>query len=167
MAEYRTGDIHNVMLAGLRSVGKTTLAEALLFAAGAIDRQGSVEQGTSASDFQAEEQAHHHSVYAALLHADHAGKRINIVDVPGASDLVGQAYACLPAVETLVLVMTPDSGVDRMSSRLMKKAQELDLPRSTARSSGRFFWRCRNASDGAVSRSTCRASRAPTSSTVS
>lgn len=128
MAEYRTGDIHNVMLAGLRSVGKTTLAEALLFAAGAIDRQGSVEQGTSASDFQAEEQAHHHSVYAALLHADHAGKRINIVDVPGASDLVGQAYACLPAVETLVLVMTPDSGVDRMSSRLMKKAQELDLP---------------------------------------
>ena len=128
MAEYRTSDIHNVLLAGPRSSGKTTLAEALLFKAGEISRQGTVEAGTSASDFEKEERDHHHSVYSALLHATHQGKRINIVDLPGAPDLIGQAIACLPAAETMVLVMDPESGVDSMSRRLVKLAQDLDLP---------------------------------------
>ncbi|MCZ6807695.1 MAG: GTP-binding protein, partial [Deltaproteobacteria bacterium] len=87
MAGYRTADIHNVLLAGLRSGGKTTLAEALLFRAGEINRKGTVESGTCASDFEKEERDHHHSVYSALLHVTHQGKRINILDLPGAPDL--------------------------------------------------------------------------------
>lgn len=128
MPGYGTTDIHNVLLAGPRSSGKTTLAEALLFRAGEINRQGTVEAGTSASDFEQEEREHHHSVYSALLHATHRGKRINILDVPGAPDFIGQAIACLPAAETMVLVMDPEVGVDSMSRRLLKLAQDLDLP---------------------------------------
>ena len=128
MPDFGTGDIHNVLLAGSRSSGKTTLAEALLFHAGEIGRQGAVDAGTSASDFEKEEQAHHYSVYSTLLHATHQGKRINLLDLPGAPDFIGQAIACLPAAETMVLVMDPDVGVDSMSRLLVKLAHSLDLP---------------------------------------
>lgn len=128
MSSYQTPDIHNVLLAGLRSGGKTSLVEALLFAAGEIKRKGSVEQGNCTSDFEKEEHAHQHSVYASLLHATHKGRRINLLDVPGAADLIGQTIACLPAVETMLLVIDPQSGVDSMSRRLMRLAREMRLP---------------------------------------
>ena len=128
MAAHGTADIHNVLLAGPRSSGKTTLAEALLFRAGETNRKGAVDAGTSASDFEKEEREHHHSVYSSLLHATHLGKRINLLDLPGAPDLIGQAIACLPAAETMVLVMDPDAGVDSMSRRMVRLAHDLDLP---------------------------------------
>jgi elongation factor G len=128
MPDFGTDDIHNVLLAGSRSSGKTTLADALLFRAGEVSRQGTVDAGTSASDFEKEEQAHHYSVYSTLLHATHQGKRINILDLPGAPDFIGQAIACLPAAETMVLVMDPEAGIDSMSRRLVKLAHDLDLP---------------------------------------
>jgi len=128
MPDFGTAEIHNVLLAGSRSSGKTTLAEALLFRAGEVKRQGTVDAGTSVSDFEKEEQAHHYSVYSTLLHATHQGKRINILDLPGAPDFIGQAIACLPAAETMVLVMDPDAGIDSMSRRLVKLAHNLDLP---------------------------------------
>jgi elongation factor G len=128
MSDFGTADIHNLLLAGSRSSGKTTLAEALLFHAGEIGRQGTVDGGTSASDFEKEEQAHHYSVYSTLLHATHQGKRINILDLPGAPDFIGQAIACLPAAETMVLVMDPEVGIDSMSRLLVKLAHDLDLP---------------------------------------
>jgi elongation factor G len=128
MPDFGTADIHNVLLAGSRSSGKTTLAEALLFHAGEVSRQGTVDAGTSVSDFEKEEQAHHYSVYSTLLHATHQGKRINILDLPGAPDFIGQAIACLPAAETMVLVVDPDAGIDSMTRRLVKLAHDLDLP---------------------------------------
>ena len=128
MSDFVTADIHNVLFAGSRSSGKSSLAEALLFHAGEISRQGAVDGGTSASDFEKEEQAHHYSVYSTLLHATHQGKRINILDLPGAPDFIGQAIACLPAAETMVLVMDPEVGIDSMSRLLVKLAHELDLP---------------------------------------
>ena len=128
MAYFDTADFHNVLLAGPRSSGKTTLAEALLFRAGEISRQGNVDAGTAASDFEKEEQAHHYSVYSTLLHAGHQGKRINILDLPGAPDFIGQAIACLPAAETMVLVMDPERGIDSMTRRLLKLARNLELP---------------------------------------
>lgn len=128
MPDFDTADFHNVLLAGPRSSGKTTLAEALLFRAGEISRQGNVDAGTVASDFEKEEQAHHYSVYSTLLHANHQGKSINILDLPGAPDFIGQAIACLPAAETMLLVMDPERGIDSMSRRLLKLARSLDLP---------------------------------------
>ncbi|MGB9338574.1 MAG: elongation factor G [Polyangiales bacterium] len=128
MPDFETADIHNILLAGSRSSGKTTLAEALLFHAGEISRQGTVDAGTSASDFAKEEQSHQYSVYSSLLHATHQGKRINLLDLPGAPDFIGQGIASLPAAETMVLVMDPEAGIDSMSRRLVRLARSFDLP---------------------------------------
>ena len=105
MASYTTADIRNVLLAGHGGAGKTTLADALLFASGTATRKGAVADGSSFSDFEKEEKEHGHSIYASILHADHQGKRINLIDCPGSPDLLGQAIACLPAVETVAVVV--------------------------------------------------------------
>ena len=61
--------------------------------------------GSSFSDFEKEEKEHKHSIYSCILHADHEGKRINLIDTPGSPDLIGSALACLPAVETVAVVI--------------------------------------------------------------
>src|SRR5215212_6322546 len=104
-SSYSTADIRNVLLVGHGGCGKTSLADALLFASGTVKHKGSVSDGSSFSDFEKEEKEHKHSIYPAVLHADHLGKRINIIDTPGSPDLVGQAIACMAAVETVACVI--------------------------------------------------------------
>src|SRR5947208_5756151 len=101
MPKYGTADIRNIALVGHGGSGKTTLADAMLLASGTVTRKGSVLDGSSFSDFEKEEKEHKHSIYPALLHCDHNGKRINLIDAPGSPDLVGAAITCLPAVETV------------------------------------------------------------------
>src|SRR5437870_11798720 len=98
MPTYSTADLRNVLLAGHGGSGKTTLADAMLFASGAVNRKTSVADGSSFSDFEKEEKEHKHSIYSSILHCDHQGKRINLIDSPGSPDLIGAALACLPAV---------------------------------------------------------------------
>jgi len=128
MATLSPADLRNVLLAGSRSSGKTTLAEALLFHAGETSRQGDVLAGTSKSDAEPEERAHHFSVYASLLHATHRGKRINLLDLPGAPGFIGQAISCMPAAETMLLVLDPATGIDSTSRWLLKIARARALP---------------------------------------
>src|SRR5712671_6218370 len=99
MPSYTTADIRNVLIAGHGGAGKTTLVDALLLASGTVNRKAAVADGSSFSDFEKEEKEHKHSIYASVLHADHQGKRINLIDCPGSPDLIGQGIACLPAVE--------------------------------------------------------------------
>ena len=82
MPTYTTAGIRNVLLVGHGGCGKTSLADALLFASGTVGRKGSPTDGSSFSDFEKEEKEHKHSIYSCLLHADHQGKRINIVNTP-------------------------------------------------------------------------------------
>lgn len=130
MAAYTTGDIRNVLLVGHGSSGKTTLADAMLFASGAVNRKGSVADGSSFSDFEKEEKEHKHSIYALFLHFDHLGKRINLIDTPGSPDLIGQAIMCLPAVETVACVINAQNGIEVVTGRLMDAAREANLPRA-------------------------------------
>src|SRR5687768_1947855 len=130
MPKYTTGDIRNILLVGHGHCGKTTLADAMLFAANAVPRKGSVADGSSYSDFEKEEKEHKHSIYPAILHMDHLGKRINLIDSPGSTDLIGQAYACLPAVETVVVVINAQSGIEVVTRRMMDAAKERNLPRA-------------------------------------
>src|SRR6201747_2986734 len=111
MPSYTTADIRNVLIAGHGGSGKTTLVDALLLASGTVNRKASVTDGSSFSDFEKEEKEHGHSIYSSLLHADHLGKRINIIDTPGSPDLIGHAIACLPAVETVAVVINAQSGM--------------------------------------------------------
>ncbi len=106
MAEYRTTDIRNVALLGHGSEGKTTLAEAMLFAAGIIDRQGKVEDGTTVTDFDPEEVKRGSSISAAVAPVDWAGKILNIIDVPGYFDFIGEMMGPLRVVETAAIVVS-------------------------------------------------------------
>jgi elongation factor G len=130
MPSYGTGDIRNVLIVGHGYSGKTTLADAMLFASGAVNRKGSVLDGSSFGDFEKEEKEHGHSIYAHVLHCDHLGKRINLIDTPGSPDLIGQAIACLPAVETVACVINAQSGIEVVTRRLMEAARERGVPRA-------------------------------------
>src|SRR4051812_22924183 len=130
MPSYSTADIRNVLLVGHGGCGKTFLADALLFASGAGTRKGSVEDGSSFSDFEKEEKEHKHSIYSSVLHFDHDGKRVNLIDAPGSPDLIGQAMAALPAVETVVVVVNATSGIEVVTRRMMEAAKDWNLPRA-------------------------------------
>src|SRR5215216_2575435 len=130
MPSHATPDIRNVLLTGHGGSGKTTLADAMLFAAGAVTRKASVADGSSFSDFEKEEKEHKHSIYSAVLHLDHAGKRINLIDAPGSPDLIGSAIACLPAVETVAVVINATSGIEIVTRRMMEAAKDRNIPRA-------------------------------------
>lgn len=130
MPSYSTDDIRNVLIAGHGGSGKTTLVDAMLFASGAVNRKGSPADGSSFSDFEKEEKEHKHSIYASVLHCDHLGKRINLIDAPGSPDLIGQAIAAMPAVETVAVVVNAQSGIDVVTRRMMEAAKDRNLPRA-------------------------------------
>src|SRR2546421_2542963 len=130
MPNYTTADIRNVLIAGHGGSGKTTLVDALLFASGTVNRKASVADGNSFSDFEKEEKEHKHSIFSSLLHADHLGKRINIIDSPGSPDLIGAAIACMPAVETVAIVINAQSGVEVVTRRIMEAAKLHNIPRA-------------------------------------
>ena len=130
MPTYSTADIRNVLFAGQGQSGKTALCDALLFKSGAVTRLGSVADGTSFSDFEKEEKEHKHSICASVLHLDHEGKRINIIDSPGSPDLLGASLACLPAVETVVVVINAERGIEVVARRIMEAAMGRNLPRA-------------------------------------
>src|SRR5437016_12769424 len=91
MAKHKVEDIRNVALVGHGAAGKTSLADALLFKAGAVTRRGSVDDGTSISDYDDEEHKRHFSIDTSVLHADFDGKDLEILDVPGYPDSIGAA----------------------------------------------------------------------------
>ena len=99
-------------------------------ASGTIKHKASVLDGSSASDFEKEEKEHGHSIYSAILHCDHLGKRINIIDTPGSPDLIGYGIAALPAVETVAVVINAQSGIEVVTRRMMEIARSRDLPRA-------------------------------------
>src|SRR6187549_4045465 len=106
MAQFATQNIRTVALIGHGASGKTTLAEALLTKAGTIQAAGTVERGTTVSDFDPLEKAYQHSLRAAVVHLDTRDTRIHIVDTPGFPDFIGQAIGALDAVETAAIVVS-------------------------------------------------------------
>jgi len=130
MPSYTTSDVRNIALVGHGLSGKTSLADAILFASGTVTRRASVTSRDSFSDFEKEEKEHGHSIFSAILHADHLGKRINILDTPGSPDLIGQAIAVFPAVETVVVVVNAQNGIEVVTRRMMELAKERNLARA-------------------------------------
>lgn len=106
MAEIRTTDIRNIALLGHAGEGKTTLTEAMLFVAGITDRQGKVEDGSTVSDFDPEEIKRGSSISAAVAPVNWANKVLNVVDVPGYFDFIGEMMGPLRVVETAAIVVS-------------------------------------------------------------
>lgn len=121
--------IRNVALVGHRGSGKTSLAEALLYEAGAIDRLGSVAEGTTTCDSQPDERARRMSISAALAQFRWRGYKINLIDTPGEPSFVADAITALRVCETAVFVVNGAMGVEVGTERLWQRAEELGLAR--------------------------------------
>lgn len=122
MADYLTSNIRNIALMGHGGEGKTTLTEAMLFAAGIIDRQGKVEDGTTTTDFEPEEIKRKCSVSAACAPIDWNDKMLNIIDVPGYFDFIGETTGPLRVVETACIVVSAVTGFNVGAEKAFKYA---------------------------------------------
>ncbi|MFA5242424.1 MAG: elongation factor G [Sulfuricella sp.] len=121
--------IRTLALAGHGASGKTTLAESLLFKAGAIASQGSVEKGSTVCDFDALEKDCGHSLNSAVVNFFHQGQHIYLIDTPGYPDYSGQAIGALAAVDTAVVVINAQAGIELATRRMMKAAAARGLCR--------------------------------------
>ncbi len=128
-ASFRPEDLRNVVLLGHGGAGKTTLAEAMLHRCGAISRMGSVEDATTTSDYEPEAKEHRHSTNSSLLFATSNKREINVIDTPGHPEFIGYALAALPAVETALIVVNANTGVELNTRRLFHAAGEAGLAR--------------------------------------
>lgn len=130
MPSYKTEDIRNIALVGHASSGKTTLADTILYVAGASNRKGSVNDKTSLMDFEEEEKERGYSVDSAMGHVTHKGKVINLIDTPGAPDFTGTAIASLMAAETAVCVISASEGIGVNTRRMMQYAADYGIARA-------------------------------------
>src|SRR5918992_103128 len=121
--------IRNVALIGHRGSGKTSLHEALLFEAGAINRLGSVADGTTVSDSAPDEKAREMSISSSLASFTWQDRKINLVDTPGEPSFVADALAALRVCEGAVFVVNAVMGVEVSTERLWARAKELELSR--------------------------------------
>jgi elongation factor G len=121
--------VRTLALVGAAAAGKTSLAETLLHAAGAIGTRGSIERGSTVSDHDPLERRLQHSLNASLMHLGHSGTRIHLIDTPGGADLLGQSLPALEAVETAAIVVNANAGIEPMTLRMMDYAASRHLTR--------------------------------------
>ena len=130
MKDYPPEKIRNVALVGHGATGKTSLAEALLFVSGAATRLGNVDQGTTVSDWDPDEQKHGFSLNLSLIPVDWGEHKLNIIDTPGYMDFMGEPKCALRAVETALITVDAVSGMQVGTEFAWRFADELELPRA-------------------------------------
>ncbi len=129
MAHKAADRIRNVALIGHRGAGKTSLHEALLFEAGVVNRLGRVEDGSTASDFEADEQEREMSIGASVSSFEHDGRKINLIDTPGDPSFVADTIASLRVADSAVVVVNAVMGVEVNTERLWQRADSEGLAR--------------------------------------
>lgn len=127
MPHYTTQSIRTIALVGHGAAGKTSVAEALLFAAGANKNKGTVEKGTTVCDFDPQEKAIGHSLQSAIVHFEYENTLVHLLDTPGYPDFSGQAIAALEAVDTALVVVNAQTGIELMTERMLRWAKERKL----------------------------------------
>ncbi|MBI1191820.1 MAG: elongation factor G [Bacteroidetes bacterium] len=120
--------IKNVALFGHQGSGKTTLAETMLFEAGAISRRGSVEDRNTVSDYNAIEQDRGNSLFSTLMHLNWRDHKINLIDTPGFDDFVGEIHTALKVVDTVVMVLNAQYGVEVGTELIWENTQDAHKP---------------------------------------
>src|SRR5918996_3807994 len=129
MKVYDAQSLRNVALVGHSGAGKTQLVSSLLFAAGAINRLGRVDDGTTVTDYDEEEIARKHTLSAALAHAEWNKAKINFIDTPGMANFLSDARAALRVADTALVVVDAVAGVEVSTEKIWAAAEEIELPR--------------------------------------
>ncbi|HWH06151.1 MAG TPA: elongation factor G [Gaiellaceae bacterium] len=129
MPAFEPGKLRNVAVVGHRGTGKTSLVEALLYQAGEVNRLGTIETGTTVSDWDEDEQKRRMSISLTLTHAEWQGRKVNLIDVPGDPSFQGEGRCALRVVEGALFVLSGVMGVEVGTARTWKRAEELGLPR--------------------------------------
>src|SRR5262245_20619036 len=129
MGRHAVGAVRNLAIVGHGAAGKTTLVDAVLAKAGAVPRKGSVDDGSSISDFDDEEHKRKFSIDASVLHCNFGEKYLQLLDAPGYPDFVGAALGTLNAVETAVIVVNAAHGVEVNTRRMFREAGQRNLAR--------------------------------------
>jgi elongation factor G len=129
MGQNTTVNLRTVALVGHGAAGKTTLAETLLATAGAITSRGSVEKGNTVFDFDPQEKELGHSLYSAMASFNWQGSLVHLIDTPGYPDFAGQSIGALAAVDTALIVINAQTGIELSTERMMKLTTARDLCR--------------------------------------
>ena len=130
MKDYKTINLRNVGIIGHSGSGKTTLTEALLYRTNAIDRIGKVEDGTTTSDYDAEERKRRISISASIAPIEWKNTKINLVDIPGYFDFVGEYIQGMRPVDVAMIVVSGASGVKVGTEKAWDYVNKIKLPRT-------------------------------------
>ncbi len=129
MSRYASEALRSIALVGHGAAGKTSLAEALLFATGAIAAKGSIDKGNTVGDSDPQEKEAGHSLNSAVVNFGYEDTHVHLIDTPGYPDFAGQAIAALAGVDTALIVVNAQTGVELMTERMMRHAAERKLCR--------------------------------------
>ncbi len=129
MKVYRTDEIRNVVLLGHGGCGKTSLAEAMAYVSGAVNRMGKVVDGNTISDFDKEEQKRQFSISTTLIPIEWEKAKINVLDTPGYFDFVGEVEEAVSAADAAVIVVSGKAGVEVGTEKAWELCDKYNLPR--------------------------------------
>lgn len=129
MANFDVSRIRNLAIIAHGGAGKTSLTEAILFNCGAIDRMGSVDNGTSTTDYEPEEISRKITISSSICFCNYKGYKINIIDTPGFINFIEDTRGCLRAVDGAVVIVSAISGVKAETEKIWKYACEFEIPR--------------------------------------
>ena len=132
MKVYDATGIRNIAIVGHGGCGKTQLVSTMLFVAGAVNRLGKVDDGTTVTDFDEEEIARKHTLSSSLAYAEWQKTKVNIIDTPGFANFLTDARAALRVAEAAVLVVDAVAGVEVQTEKMWAEAASLGLPRLVA-----------------------------------
>jgi elongation factor G len=129
MKDFRAPEIRNFAVTGHASTGKTLLCEAMLVCAGKITRPGTIEQGSTVSDFHPDEKEHHQSIHATVMTAEWLGRELNMIDCPGTPDFISEPLSALRVADSTMIVISGVNGVETGADEVWAAAGDYGIPR--------------------------------------